>query len=179
MSATPGGRIALVEAAEDEPPPSGRVARLGLALRAHPRRITVLQILMVVCYLTLLVWPVLLPLPGDDDRILGHPARFAQFLFWGLWWPGVIVAVMLAGRFWCGVLCPEGALSEWVSRVGLGRGMGGGRVGGGGVVRGGGVGGWGGGGGGGGGYSALDEVAVVALGGFHSDHGLRAVGQCL
>ena len=123
MSINPSGRIALVEAVEDEPPPSGRVARLGLALRAHPRRITVLQILMVVCYLTLLVWPVLLPLPGDDDRILGHPARFAQFLFWGLWWPGVIVAVMLAGRFWCGVLCPEGALSEWVSRVGLGRGI--------------------------------------------------------
>lgn len=118
-----GGRIALTDITNPPAPPTGRLARLGPALRAHPRLITALQALMVVFYLTLLVWPVLLPLPGDDDRILGHPARFAQFLFWGLWWPGVIVAVMLLGRFWCGVLCPEGALSEWVSRVGLGKGV--------------------------------------------------------
>lgn len=120
-----GGRIALTDITDPpaSSPPPGPVARLGLALRAHPRLITALQLLMVVFYVTLLVWPVLLPLPGDDDRILGHPARFAQFLFWGLWWPGVIVAVMLLGRFWCGVLCPEGALSEWVSRVGLGKGV--------------------------------------------------------
>ncbi len=44
----------------------------------------------------------------------------AQYLFWGLWWPFVIVSVMAMGRVWCGVLCPEGALAEFASRHGRG-----------------------------------------------------------
>jgi polyferredoxin len=44
----------------------------------------------------------------------------AQYLFWGVWWPFVIVSVMLMGRVWCGVLCPEGALTEFASRHGKG-----------------------------------------------------------
>lgn len=98
-------------------------ARLGLWLRRHSRAITALQITVVGFYLLMLVLPAWLPLPGDDDGVLQHPGRLAQFVFWGLWWPGVIVAVMLLGRFWCGLLCPEGALSEWVSHIGLGRGI--------------------------------------------------------
>jgi polyferredoxin len=44
----------------------------------------------------------------------------AQYLFWGVWWPFVIVSIMLMGRVWCGVLCPEGALTEFASRHGKG-----------------------------------------------------------
>lgn len=97
--------------------------RLGLAMRESPRAIVVLQLFTVTIYLVLLVLPALNPLPADDDGILDSLTRLAQFIFWGLWWPGVIVTVMLLGRFWCGVLCPEGALSEWASHVGAGRGV--------------------------------------------------------
>ncbi|MRR08689.1 4Fe-4S binding protein [bacterium] len=44
----------------------------------------------------------------------------AQYLFWGIWWPFVIISIMFMGRVWCGVLCPEGALAEFASRRGLG-----------------------------------------------------------
>jgi polyferredoxin len=44
----------------------------------------------------------------------------AQYLFWGVWWPFVILSIMFAGRVWCGVLCPEGALAEFASRHGRG-----------------------------------------------------------
>ena len=55
------------------------------------------------------------PTPLHDKLVL-----LAQFTFWGVWWPFVILTTMLMGRAWCGVLCPEGALTEFVSRHGRG-----------------------------------------------------------
>lgn len=55
------------------------------------------------------------PTPLHDKLVL-----LAQFAFWGVWWPFVILSTMLMGRIWCGVLCPEGALTEFVSRRGRG-----------------------------------------------------------
>ncbi|HEX8962035.1 MAG TPA: 4Fe-4S binding protein [Rhodocyclaceae bacterium] len=54
--------------------------------------------------------------PWHDRLVL-----LAQYLFWGVWWPFVILSTMLMGRVWCGVLCPEGALTEFASRHGKGR----------------------------------------------------------
>ena len=51
-----------------------------------------------------------------QDRLV----LLAQYLFWGVWWPFVILSIMLMGRIWCGVLCPEGALAEFASRHGRG-----------------------------------------------------------
>ena len=89
---------------------------------ATPGWIRRLQWAVVLFYCVLLVIPALLSLPPAEAGILNNLTLLAQFLFWGLWWPFVLLSVVLFGRFWCGVLCPEGALSEWASRRGLGRG---------------------------------------------------------
>lgn len=104
-------------------PDTGRLARLGLAMRRHRNAIIAVQWLVVASYLLLVAVPAFLPLPPDEAHIWNNLTRFAQFAFWGIWWPFVILSIMALGRVWCGVLCPEGALTEWVSRFGLGRGI--------------------------------------------------------
>ncbi|OGA09901.1 MAG: hypothetical protein A3D95_12905 [Betaproteobacteria bacterium RIFCSPHIGHO2_12_FULL_69_13] len=76
---------------------------------------------MVAVYLILLTLPAFMRLPASSASILSNLTLFAQFAFWGIWWPFVILSVMLLGRLWCGVLCPEGTLCEWASRHGLGK----------------------------------------------------------
>ncbi len=99
----------------------GPLARLGLAMRRHQRAIMGLQWAVVVFYGGLVIVPAWMPLPPQDAHILDNLRLFAQFLFWGVWWPFVMLATMLLGRVWCGVFCPEGALTELASRHGLGR----------------------------------------------------------
>ncbi len=98
-----------------------RPARWGDALRRHRGVLIGLQWVIVALYLALVILPALLPPPPESAHILGNLTLLAQFLFWGIWWPFVILSVLLFGRLWCGTLCPEGALSEWASRHGLGR----------------------------------------------------------
>ncbi len=74
-------------------------------------------------FTVLLVIPAWLPLPDGQARLLDDLTLLAQFVFWGLWWPFVLLSVVLFGRLWCGLLCPEGALSEWASRHGRGGGV--------------------------------------------------------
>lgn len=93
----------------------------GLAMRRHRALIIGIQWTVVLVYLVLLLVPAFLPLPPEEAGIVASFTRFAQFVFWGLWWPFVILCTMFLGRIWCGVLCPEGALSEWASGYGLGR----------------------------------------------------------
>lgn len=94
---------------------------LGDVLLAHQGLIRRAQWVMIMAYLSLLVIPLLLPLPGSSDYIWNNLSRFVQFVFWGVWWPFVILGTALVGRFWCGLLCPEGSLSEFGSERGAGR----------------------------------------------------------
>jgi polyferredoxin len=97
------------------------LAGLGDTMRRHRRTIQALQWAVVGIYLTLLVVPVLLPLPPRTAHLWDNMTLAAQFAFWGLWWPFVLLSMVLIGRTWCGVFCPEGALTEAVSRFSLGR----------------------------------------------------------
>ena len=98
------------------------IGGFGDALRRHGRLIRGMQWAVVAFYVLLLVAPTLLPLPDNQARILDNLTLLAQFIFWGIWWPFVLLSILLFGRLWCGVLCPEGSLSEWISWRGLGRG---------------------------------------------------------
>lgn len=124
------------------------LARLGNAMARHRRLILGVQWAIVLLYAVLVVLPAFLPHPNAEARLfsgdwgsahslaadgaaLTDKAAYvahwherlvllAQYLFWGVWWPFVVLSIMLMGRVWCGVLCPEGALSEWASRHGRG-----------------------------------------------------------
>ncbi|MBK6294909.1 MAG: 4Fe-4S binding protein [Rhodoferax sp.] len=113
--------ITLVRSPSAASVPVGLLARLGQAMRRYQRVIRATQWLVVVVYAFLVIVPATLPLPPEDARILVNLRLFAQFLFWGIWWPFVMLCTMLLGRVWCGVFCPEGALTELASRHGLGR----------------------------------------------------------
>lgn len=102
-------------------PPRGRLARAGNWLRDHAVLIRRLQWLVVVVYAVLLLVPAFLPLPDETAHVWNNLTVVAQFAFWGIWWPFVLLSMLLFGRLWCGVLCPEGALAEWAARHGKGR----------------------------------------------------------
>ncbi len=101
--------------------PRPLLQRLGDFMQARRGLIQSIQWAVVVFYLGLLIWPALLPMPKDYVHFYQNMVLFAQFIFWGIWWPFVMLSMVLLGRVWCGVFCPEGALSEWSSRHGLGR----------------------------------------------------------
>src|SRR3989338_631063 len=91
----------------------GILARLGDAMQRNRRVILAIQWAVVIFYALLVVVPAFLPLPQNGATILSSLTLAAQFAFWGVWWPFVILSTMLMGRVWCGVFCPEGALAEF------------------------------------------------------------------
>jgi len=95
--------------------------RLGDLMQAKRSAIQKIQWFVVLFYFSLLIWPAFLPLPKDYVHFYDNLILLAQFIFWGIWWPFVMLSMVLIGRVWCGVFCPEGALSEWSSRRGLAR----------------------------------------------------------
>ncbi len=101
--------------------PRNRVEKIGLFLRRNRRPIIAIQWVIVVLYAAMVIIPAFLPLPPESAHIWDNLRLFAQFCFWGLWWPGVMIATVTMGRVWCGLFCPEGALSEWVSQYGRGK----------------------------------------------------------
>lgn len=113
---------------DQAPPSSGRRSAGPIALRIErllhlmEPHLVKLQVLMLVLFLIVLLAPLML-----GDKAVGSSGPFADIgaisslLLWGVWLPLVLVTAVLAGRAWCGLLCPMGAASEWMSRIGLQR----------------------------------------------------------
>ena len=101
-------------------PRTDRLRAVGDWLLRNQRAIKLAQWGVVAAYLLLLVVPAALPLPDRFAHIWNDLTLFAQFGFWGIWWPFVLLSMMLVGRVWCGLLCPEGSLTEFASRHGRG-----------------------------------------------------------
>lgn len=98
--------------------PAGHLAAFGNWMATNPRAIRKVQWACLALYLVLLVLPAVIP---EGSASHERMVLLAHFVVWGLWWPGVMLSVMLMGRVWCGVFCPEGALTELASRRGLNR----------------------------------------------------------
>lgn len=50
---------------------------------------------------------------------IDHPAlNFGTVVTWVVWWGGLLLSIALVGRAWC-LVCPLGALGEWVQRLSL------------------------------------------------------------
>ena len=103
------------------PIPQSRLIQLGVAMRRNQSFISKLQWTMTACYLSLLCLPIFLPMLMQDSNTVANLRSLVQYLFWGIWWPSVMVTTMTMGRVWCGVFCPDGALTEFASRHGLKR----------------------------------------------------------
>ena len=110
-AALPGARLTAFD---------GALARAGDWLSRHQRLLRRVQWVIIAAYAVLVIVPLFLPLPTRTSHIWTHLTSFAQFAFWGVWWPFVLVSMALVGRAWCGILCPEGALTEIVSERGRG-----------------------------------------------------------
>jgi len=100
---------------------SARAPQLGDWLLRHQGGIRRTQWIVVALYVLLVALPAFLPLPGPAAHLWNNLTLAAQFAFWGIWWPFVLLSMVLVGRAWCGFFCPEGALTEMVSRRGRGR----------------------------------------------------------
>ena len=78
-----------------------------------------LHVAAFIGFLLLILVPLFLVDPGENDTALSHFTVFANYIMWGLWFPLVLISVIFTGRSWCGIFCPMGAASEWANKQGL------------------------------------------------------------
>jgi polyferredoxin len=92
-------------------PAAARIEALAVRLRPW---LPGVHLVMLAAFLCLILGPVLLP----ASRLTQQLGATANWLIWGLWFPLVFLSVLVTGRAWCGILCPMGAASQWMNRLG-------------------------------------------------------------
>lgn len=92
--------------------------RIERAFLRRPWLLRGLHLLLILFYLSMILIPPFLPGPPEDATPFTSFVRFSQFIFWYLWWPLVVLSMILFGRAWCGFLCPEGSLAAYASAWG-------------------------------------------------------------
>lgn len=93
------------------------VSRFESAIARHPGLVLGVHWVMIAAYLGLIIIPVYLPAPPAASSPWNNFVAFSQFVIWSIWWPFVLLTMLGFGRIWCGLFCPEGALSGYASRL--------------------------------------------------------------
>lgn len=76
---------------------------------------------MLLVFLVVAGLPVMLPEPASGATALTDLRLALSYLLWGVWFPLVFLSVIPFGRVWCGALCPMGAATEAMNKIGLKR----------------------------------------------------------
>ncbi len=116
MTTTSCRQIPQEEACRAASRPAGLLEALFVR---HIRWLPWVHAVMFVVFLGLILVPAFLPEPAETDGPFQHLTPFANLALWGVWFPLLLVSVVVTGRSWCGLLCPMGAASEWASKRGL------------------------------------------------------------
>ena len=90
----------------------------GQAMRRHQGKIAFIQWGMLGIYLFLLLAPLVFPNLQNAVFFWEDLQLFSVFVFWGIGWPLIMLSTLIFGRIWCGVFCPDGTLTEAISRYG-------------------------------------------------------------
>jgi polyferredoxin len=103
------------------PQPSRLASVIERTLVQRPGVVSTTHWAMIIFYLALILLPPWLPAPPEHASPLSNFVSFSRFLIWCIWWPFVVLSMLGVGRAWCGLFCPEGALSAFASRHGTNR----------------------------------------------------------
>ena len=76
----------------------GRLAAAGQWMQRHGSVIRGIQWVVVAVYAFLILVPAVMPLPDDTAHLWSNLTLAAQFVFWGIWWPFVLLSMVMLGR---------------------------------------------------------------------------------
>lgn len=98
-----------------------KIERIEKFLVRNRERFGYIHFGMLILFLALFLAPPFLPAPSEEATPCNSLVIFAKFAVWAAWFPLLFLSVILFGRAWCGIFCPQGALSEFLNKKGLNR----------------------------------------------------------
>lgn len=117
-SDTSGGQPCRPQTGKGDKVGQTMTATIERFLVAHRDKFVYVHITMFILFLLLYLVPPFLPLPADGATPWNNYFLFVKFAVWGLWFPLLLISIILFGRAWCGLFCPQGALSEYLDAKG-------------------------------------------------------------